>query len=41
MLPPQRYLLTVEVGDRTIKPSDSENIAQAEVWLVKRKWRAW
>ncbi|MEI8376790.1 MAG: hypothetical protein WCJ35_28580 [Planctomycetota bacterium] len=25
----------------TIKPSDSENIAQAEAWLVKRKWRAW
>ena len=25
----------------TIKPSESENIAQAEAWLVKRKWRAW
>ncbi len=25
----------------TIKPSESETIAQAEAWLVKRKWRAW
>ena len=25
----------------TIKPSDSQTIAQAEAWLVKRKWRAW
>jgi hypothetical protein len=25
----------------TIKPSESDNIAQAEAWLVKRKWRAW
>ena len=25
----------------TIKPSDSHSIAQAEAWLVKRKWRAW
>jgi hypothetical protein len=25
----------------TVKPSDSQTIAQAEAWLVKRKWRAW
>jgi hypothetical protein len=25
----------------TIKPSESQTIAQAEAWLVKRKWRAW
>ena len=25
----------------TIRPSESEDIASAEAWLVKRKWRAW
>lgn len=25
----------------TIRPSESQTIAQAEAWLVKRKWRAW
>ena len=25
----------------TIKPNESRTIAQAEAWLVKRKWRAW
>jgi len=25
----------------TIKPSESQTIAQAEAWLVKRQWRAW
>ena len=25
----------------TIKPSESQTIAQGEAWLVKRKWRAW
>jgi len=25
----------------TIKPSDSQTVAQAKAWLVKRKWRAW
>jgi hypothetical protein len=25
----------------TIKPSESKTLAQAEAWLVKRKWRAW
>ncbi len=25
----------------TIKPSESQTIAQAEAWLVKRKWKAW
>ena len=24
-----------------IKPSESQSIADAEAWLVKRKWRAW
>ncbi len=28
-------------GAHTIKPSESQTIAQAEAWLVKRKWRAW
>jgi hypothetical protein len=28
-------------GAYTIKPSESRTIAQAEAWLVKRKWRAW
>lgn len=28
-------------GAYTIKPSESQTIAQAEAWLVKRKWRAW
>jgi hypothetical protein len=28
-------------GAYTIKPSDSQTIAQAEAWLVKRKWQAW
>ena len=28
-------------GAYTIKPSESQSIAQAEAWLVKRKWRAW
>lgn len=28
-------------GAWTIRPSESETIAQAEAWLVKRKWRAW
>ncbi len=28
-------------GAYTIRPSESETIAQAEAWLVKRKWRAW
>jgi hypothetical protein len=28
-------------GAYTIKPSESESIAQAEAWLVKRKWKAW
>jgi acetolactate synthase small subunit len=23
------------------RPSESNSIAQAEAWLVKRKWRAW
>jgi hypothetical protein len=25
----------------TIKPSESEEIASAEAWLIKRKWREW
>jgi hypothetical protein len=25
----------------TIRPSESSSIAQAEAWLVKRKWQAW
>ena len=25
----------------TIKPSESEDIASDETWLIKRKWRAW
>jgi hypothetical protein len=25
----------------TIRPSESESIATAEAWLVKRKWKAW
>ena len=25
----------------TIRPSESMTLAQAEAWLVKRKWRAW
>lgn len=25
----------------TIKPSESEDIASAEAWLIKRKWRGW
>ena len=25
----------------TVKPSESQTIATAEAWLVKRKWRAW
>jgi hypothetical protein len=25
----------------TIRPSESKTLAQAETWLVKRKWRAW
>ena len=25
----------------TIRPSESKTIAQAEAWLVKRKWQAW
>ena len=34
--------LPAEEGVRyPIKPSDSKTIAQAEAWLVKRKWRAW
>ena len=28
-------------GAYPIKPSDSKTIAQAEAWLVKRKWRSW
>ncbi len=28
-------------GAYTIKPSESRNIAAAEAWLVKRKWRPW
>jgi hypothetical protein len=28
-------------GAYPIKPSESDNIALAESWLVKRKWRAW
>jgi hypothetical protein len=28
-------------GAFTIKPSESGNIASAEVWLTKRKWREW
>ena len=28
-------------GAYTIRPSESNSIAQAEAWLVKRKWRAW
>jgi len=28
-------------GAYPIKPSDSRDIAGAEAWLVKRKWRAW
>jgi hypothetical protein len=28
-------------GAYPIKPSDSRDIASAEAWLVKRKWRAW
>ena len=28
-------------GAYTIRPSESKTIAQAEAWLVKRKWRAW
>jgi len=28
-------------GAYTIKPSESESIASAEVWLEKRKWRPW
>jgi hypothetical protein len=28
-------------GAYTIKPSDSKTIAQAEAWLVKRKWQTW
>ncbi len=27
-------------GAYTIKPSESRTIAQAEIWLIKRKWRA-
>ena len=28
-------------GAYPIKPSESKTIADAEAWLVKRKWRAW
>jgi hypothetical protein len=28
-------------GAYPIKPSESRNIATAEAWLVKRKWKAW
>jgi hypothetical protein len=28
-------------GAYTIKPSESQTIAEAEAWLVKRKWKAW
>jgi len=28
-------------GAYTIRPSESKTIAQAEAWLVRRKWRAW
>lgn len=28
-------------GAYTIRPSESESIAQAEAWLVKRKWLPW
>lgn len=28
-------------GAYTIRPSESQTIAQAEAWLVKRQWRAW
>ena len=28
-------------GAYTIRPSESQTIAQAEAWLGKRKWRAW
>ncbi len=28
-------------GAYTIRPSESESIATAEAWLVKRKWKAW
>jgi hypothetical protein len=28
-------------GAYTIRPSASKTIAQAEAWLVQRKWRAW
>jgi len=28
-------------GAYTIRPSESQTLAQAEAWLVKRQWRAW
>ena len=28
-------------GAYPVKPSESESIAKAEAWLVKRKWKAW
>ena len=28
-------------GAYRIKPSESRDIASAEAWLVKRKWRQW
>ena len=28
-------------GAYPIKPSESDTIATAEAWLVKRKWKAW
>jgi hypothetical protein len=28
-------------GAYRIKPSESQDIASAEAWLVKRKWRGW
>lgn len=30
-----------EWGALTIKPSESQSIATAEKWLVKRKWKSW
>ena len=28
-------------GAYKIKPSESETIATAEAWLIKRKWKTW
>lgn len=35
------FLEDEEWGAYTIKPSESDEIASAEKWLRKRKWRAW